>query len=196
MNRFNSGLADDLEKPIKKGTICAARFKLDDNWYRARVLQSVSKGDYEVQFIDFGNTDTVNGNTGDLKRLPESLLQYEPQAKEASLAYIRVPKIGNTCGKEAAKLVQSMALDTVTEALVVSQSGNHLQVVLFPTKGEKDWNKSANVKLIEKGYAAMQNDDEVPDEVSKWFDVEEEQRDQQTGIWQYGGADALDEEAE
>lgn len=38
MNRFNPIMHEDLEKPIKKGTICAARFKADDSWYRARVL--------------------------------------------------------------------------------------------------------------------------------------------------------------
>jgi staphylococcal nuclease domain-containing protein 1 len=78
MGRFNPAKAEDLEKPVKKGTICAARFKLDDCWYRAKVLTSVGKGDYEVQFLDFGNVEVVNGSTGDLKRLPESLLQYEP----------------------------------------------------------------------------------------------------------------------
>ena len=74
MGRFNPSLHEDLEKPVKKGTICAARFKLDDSWYRAKVLHSEGKGEFLVQFIDFGNTDLVNGNTGDLKRLPENLL--------------------------------------------------------------------------------------------------------------------------
>lgn len=78
MGRFNPAMADDLEKPIKKGTICAARFKLDDAWYRAKVLNSIGKGEYEVQFIDFGNIDTVSSSTGDLKRLSQNLLEYEP----------------------------------------------------------------------------------------------------------------------
>ena len=122
INRFNSSLAEDLEKPVKKGTICAARFKLDDNWYRAKVLSSIGKGEFEVQFIDFGNTDIVSGNTGDLKKLPASLLQYEPQAKQASLAFLKVPRIGSDLGDEAAKIVQNLALDKLTEVVIIDQA--------------------------------------------------------------------------
>lgn len=78
MNKFNPAVVEDLEKPIKKGTICAARFSVDKKWYRAKVIGSAGKGEIEVQFLDFGNTDVANANTGDLKRLPDSLLQYEP----------------------------------------------------------------------------------------------------------------------
>jgi len=55
MNKFDEFAAQDLEKPIKKGTICAARFKVDECWYRARVLRSTGKNQYDVEFIDFGN---------------------------------------------------------------------------------------------------------------------------------------------
>lgn len=76
MSKFDYKGAQDLEKPIKKGTLCAARFKVDDNWYRARVLRGVGKNQFEVEFIDFGNQDTVNGD--DLKRLTPELLKFEP----------------------------------------------------------------------------------------------------------------------
>lgn len=98
LKKFEPSLSEDLEKPIKKGTICAARFSDDGNWYRAKVLNSLGKGEVEVQFIDFGNTDVVNSNSGDLKKLPEKLLQFEPQAKPAILAYLKVPKVTSELG--------------------------------------------------------------------------------------------------
>ena len=105
MNRFNPASVEDLEKPIKKGTICAARFSVDQKWYRAKVIGSIGKGEIEVQFLDFGNTDVANANIGDLKRLPETLLQYEPQAKSASLAFLRTAKASSDHGQEAAKVI-------------------------------------------------------------------------------------------
>jgi staphylococcal nuclease domain-containing protein 1 len=72
MAKIDFALEDDLEKPVKKGTICAARFKLDNHWYRSRVLRSLAKGQHEVQFIDFGNVDVANSE--DLKKLPSALL--------------------------------------------------------------------------------------------------------------------------
>ena len=72
---------------------------------------------------------------------------------------------------------------------MVDDWDGNLQVVLFPTKGEKDWNKSINARLLESGLAATRTSDqeEIPDEVNKWYDIEEQARENQIGIWEYGG---------
>jgi endonuclease YncB( thermonuclease family) len=72
---------------------------------------------------------------------------------------------------------------------VVDDWEGTLQVVLFPTKGEKEWNKSINARLLESGLAATRTSDqeEIPDEVNKWYDIEEQARENQIGIWEYGG---------
>lgn len=38
MENFDAQSADTLEKPINKGTLCAARFKDDGCWYRTKLL--------------------------------------------------------------------------------------------------------------------------------------------------------------
>lgn len=103
MNKFDPFKADDLEKPIKKGTICAARFKVDNSWYRAKVQKALGKGQFEVEFIDYGNSDTVTYE--DMRRLNQTLLSYEPQSKTSQLAFVKVQKAGNEVGEEAAKFL-------------------------------------------------------------------------------------------
>ena len=92
MEHFDPHTADYLEKPVNKGTLCAARFSDDENWYRAKLLSTVpgQSGRYNVRFIDFGNTSTVAVES-DTRKLPAHLLQYEPLAYPAYLAYISIP---------------------------------------------------------------------------------------------------------
>jgi len=45
--------------------------------------------------------------------------------------------------------------------------------------------------LVEKGLASLKkfsDDDELPEEINDWFDIEEEVKESQIKIWQYGGA--------
>jgi hypothetical protein len=41
---------------------------VDGKWYRVKIIRSIGKGDFEVEFIDFGNIGVVNSDN--LKRLP------------------------------------------------------------------------------------------------------------------------------
>ena len=44
MEEFDAASSEDLESPIKKGTLCAALFDADNKWYRVRVLGSQGRG--------------------------------------------------------------------------------------------------------------------------------------------------------
>lgn len=92
MDKFDANSADELEKPIKKGTLCAALLPSDGCWYRARVIGTVAKGQIEVYFIDYGNHEVVKPDN-DLRKLPAHLLAFEPQAIPASFAYLKCPRL-------------------------------------------------------------------------------------------------------
>lgn len=76
MEHFDCDNAEELERPIMKGTQCAALFSNDNKWYRVKVLGSAGKGQSEVKFIDYGNVEVVKAD--DLRKLPAHLLAYEP----------------------------------------------------------------------------------------------------------------------
>ena len=101
MEYFDYETAEELERPIKKGTLCAALFAKDGMWYRVKVLRSLGQGQVEVSFIDYGNVEVIKAES-DLRKIPAHLLAYEPQAIQCSLAYIRTPKMSKPCGREAA----------------------------------------------------------------------------------------------
>ena len=76
MEEFDAESAEELERPIMKNTRCAALFSGDDKWYRVKVLGTAGKGNIEVKFIDYGNTETLPEAT--LRKLPAHLLAFEP----------------------------------------------------------------------------------------------------------------------
>ena len=96
MEEFDGDSSGELERPIMRGTLCAALFNADNLWYRVKVLGTMGRGDIEVKFIDYGNTEVLNENT--LRKLPAHLLAFEPQAMSAQFAYLRAPRLDGTMG--------------------------------------------------------------------------------------------------
>lgn len=74
----------------KKGDLVAAIFALDGLWYRARIEKIESSDKVHVLFVDYGNRDVVSSTK--LASLPSQFVSYPPQAKEYTLACVRVPK--------------------------------------------------------------------------------------------------------
>lgn len=66
------------------GTLCAAKYLADDQWYRAEILDSDSDIT-TIRFIDYGNTDVLDNQPGLIKELPEHLKVIERYAVKSSV---------------------------------------------------------------------------------------------------------------
>lgn len=190
LDKFDGTSAEPLERPIKKGTVCASLFSSDNQWYRVEYLRAVSKTESEVRFIDFGNVQVVKTDSN-LRKLPSSLLAYEPQAILSKFAYIRCPKLNGTLGSQAGKYVKKNGLNLEHDAVVVGQEGPFLSLILME-EDEEDWGNSMNAYLVSDGLAlcetsvtqaADQNSTTIPEAVKEWVDFEDGAREDQIGLW-------------
>ncbi|XP_047467830.1 tudor domain-containing 6 [Mugil cephalus] len=79
-----AGWAPDAVIPetLAPGSQCLALFSSDNQWYRAQVLKKSDKN-VHVLFIDYGNESEVD--IENVKSLPQSLLEFAPQAFLCSL---------------------------------------------------------------------------------------------------------------
>ncbi|CAG4962766.1 unnamed protein product [Colias eurytheme] len=93
-NLSNSADFEPIAK-LKVGSLCAAFWAEDEQWYRAKILEFCDVGNH-VQFIDYGN----KAKCEDFRQLPEDLSVIEPLAKCCRLAGITEDFATN----EAAKL--------------------------------------------------------------------------------------------
>ena len=74
---------EELDDP-QVGDVCCTRYSEDQCWYRS-VLQSSSKDGFDVQFLDYGNSEFVTQGV-DLKVLKPEFLELQVQALRCSLA--------------------------------------------------------------------------------------------------------------
>lgn len=90
---------------LKVGTVCAAFWAEDEQWYRAKILESCDVG-YHVLFIDYGN----KAKCEDFRVLPEDIALIEPLAKCCRLA----TSDGNSISDAAKKRFEAIAADGST----------------------------------------------------------------------------------
>ncbi|KAI5637875.1 tudor domain-containing protein [Phthorimaea operculella] len=72
-----TGAADfEAAAELKVGSLCAAFWDEDEQWYRAKILE-FCEGGYHVLFIDYGN----KAKCEEFRQLPEDMTTIEPAAK-------------------------------------------------------------------------------------------------------------------
>lgn len=96
LEQLSAQLRNELESrpPVsgaytpKVGDLCVAKFSVDNEWYRAKVLSAQpSTGNATVLFIDYGNREPIHSSK--LAQMPAGFETMPPQANEYQLALVQ-----------------------------------------------------------------------------------------------------------
>ena len=188
LSDYDNAKHKNLVHPIKIGTICAAKFDVDDNWYRGRVEKSIHSDDehlYEVYFMDFGNRNDIPASC--LKKIENDLVKYPPLAHRCTLAYIDVPGSDKTFGPDAAKFLKEQLWGNECTIAIYDEDDTQFYVSINKGK-ELKVNDSVNAFLLSEGLASLSNQGELPEDLLEWKEFEADAKEEQLNIWEIGEA--------
>lgn len=133
----------------KKGDVVAAKFSLDNQWYRAKIEKIVNHNEVQVVYIDYGNRETVsNRNVAPLPSTQFSSLA--PAAKEYTLAFVRLP----TTDQELIEDARNAFVDDTTDKVLLIKNeykdpSSGLDAV---TLVEEQSKQDVIMNLVSEGY--------------------------------------------
>eukprot|EP00057_Strongylocentrotus_purpuratus_P024551 XP_011679025.1 PREDICTED: tudor domain-containing protein 15 isoform X3 [Strongylocentrotus purpuratus] len=125
------------------GAPCVAKYSSDEGWYRA-IVTSLEKDSATVQFVDYGNSDSVG--LVDLKVITPELMVLESQVIRGSLAGVG-PVDGGQWSGSAAEFLETAVADKLLLMVVVGESNGTLAVKLM------DMGMNIGDVMVDKGHA-------------------------------------------
>lgn len=143
--------APPLKEPLLPGTVGIGSFEGEFN--RVRVIRK-KKDDYEVEFIDYGNTGTLR--ISELRQCPAEVARIRPLAFNARLDYVQVPPAGSSYSRETDRFFEKLGVNAKLKCLETRKEGQLTHVLLWPASvvGE-DVRKSLNYALVRDGLAVL-----------------------------------------
>jgi staphylococcal nuclease domain-containing protein 1 len=134
----------------KLGEICVAKFSLDGEWYRAKIISLQTNGDVIVLFIDYGNKEQTQ--TTKLAQIPAGFEALPPQANEYSLSLVQLStdEDDNEVAVEKFKEIANEENDAEFSINIEYKSGSVEYVTLCDSK-KNDIGKM----LINNGFVSV-----------------------------------------
>ncbi|KAI9684804.1 MAG: hypothetical protein M1829_000179 [Trizodia sp. TS-e1964] len=182
-----------LPGPPKAGDFVAAKFSLDGNWYRARILHNDREAKKaEVLYIDYGNVEKLPW--AELRPLTQSQFTTQTlkaQATDAVLSFLQLPAQPDYLADATDYLERvTSGKQLVAKVDFVAPDGT-LHVTLFDPKVSGSAGESFNADMVAEGLAM------VARKLSAWERSattllsglkakEEAAKSGRKGIWEYG----------
>jgi staphylococcal nuclease domain-containing protein 1 len=192
---FHLNKANDqpLPGPPRVGDTVAAKFSLDNEWYRAKVRRVDRDGKKaDVTYLDYGNSETVAWDKLRPLSQPQfSMQKLKPQASDAVLSFVQLPTnqeyLRDTIGY---LMEQTDSRELVANVDYVAPEGT-LHITLFDPKISTKAEESVNAEVIREGLGM------VPTKLKSWErgagdllqslnTIQSQAKEDRKGMWEYG----------
>ncbi|CAG9781813.1 unnamed protein product [Diatraea saccharalis] len=171
----------------RRGNICAARFTLDDQWYRAKVEKVTEDKKAHIFYIDYGNREIVSATR--LAPLPAGTETEPGYANEYSLVCVKFPSDPD----DRSEAVAAFSADTLNKKLLLNLEtrGSPPGVTLVDPATNIDLGKN----LIKEGLVLMESlrDHRLSGLVAEYRAAQEHAKSSRLNLWRHG--DITDDDA-
>eukprot|EP00898_Chlorokybus_atmophyticus_P005051 jgi/Chlat1/5547/Chrsp369S00840 len=190
----------------KRGDIVLGRFTGDDNWARAyveSVLRDASglkiNTKYEVFYLDYGNRETLAFSRLRPLEVSANLGAVPQQAQLCQLAFLKVPKLDEDFGMDAANLFGRLVAGKELTACVeeVDRTGGKQGSKLMVTLVVPGLQETVNIALLKNGLARLEKARGTgwrAQEIKKLLEHQDQARQSRLNLWQYGDIDSEEDE--
>ena len=89
MEKYKGGFGSQAAAP-RPGDMCACLFEADGCYYRGKVLKRSGDGQFEILYVDYGNTETVPATH--MRSIDPALAALPPMAAPYKPSFIKLPR--------------------------------------------------------------------------------------------------------
>ncbi|KAJ8736999.1 hypothetical protein PYW07_000270 [Mythimna separata] len=171
----------------RRGQICAARFTMDDQWYRAKVEKISEDKKAHILYIDYGNREVVSVTR--LAGLPAGTETEPAYASEFTLCCVKFPSDPD----DRSEAVAAFSADALNRKLLlnIETRGAPPAVTLVEPNNNVDVGKN----LIKEGLVLMESlrDHRLAALVAEYRQAQEHAKSSRLNLWRHG--DITDDDA-
>lgn len=198
MNAFKSfhlNKANDtpLPGPPKVGDVVAAKFTLDNEWYRAKVRRVDREGKkVDVTYLDYGNSETIPWTRLRPLTQPQfSTQKLKPQATDAVLSFLQLPTSQQYLRDTVDFIMeQTESRELVANVDYIAPEGT-LYITLLDPKISSKIDESINAEVVREGLAMIPTklkawERQSADTLAKLRALQDQAKEGRRGMWEYG----------
>uniref|UniRef100_A0A2S2Q6G9 Staphylococcal nuclease domain-containing protein 1 n=1 Tax=Sipha flava TaxID=143950 RepID=A0A2S2Q6G9_9HEMI len=164
----------------KRGEICAAKFKEDQQWYRAKVEKIVGQN-IHVLYIDYGNRDVVT--VDECANLPSTFKNDRPYAKEYGFALVKLPKLP----EYQEDSILEVREEFINKTININEEYTYDNITHITVK-DTDKKEDLVKKLVEEGFLLVDRRREryLQKLLTEYIEAQEKAKKDRLHMWEYG----------